>query len=399
LLRQIIYQSTAEAGVSEDKLDAISRASQKNNQAKGITGILLFDNVTFFQVLEGEEPAIYETYELIKKDTRHSEIVLITDQVIHKRDFAKWSMSVNKMDQFQNESKSLQNVFELNNESRIFSIINSFASGRWRRAKRSITELKPIEVDASPLIEFEPQYYESCCFAYQPIVDTVLGRSTSVEALLRKDGNTFPEAFINSKSETAMYLFDLYSKSVAIKQVARHLSSEQALSINLLPGVFTAFSNVADFLYEQVKLNDLQPEQLIVEVTETHVIDNFDLFLHRASKLREKGIRIAIDDFGAGYAGLSLLSQFLPDKIKIDRKLITDIHKDGVKQAIVSGVYEFSFALGIPLIAEGVETIEEFVWLSNLGIQRFQGFLFAKPQLQGIPKISWGRLWPKLDDL
>ena len=94
-------------------------------------------------------------------------------------------------------------------------------------------------------------------------------------------------------------------------------------------------------------------------------------------------------DFGAGYAGLSLLADFSPDKIKLDRKITTGIHESGHRQAITEAVLEFANSMGIPLVVEGVETLAEWLWLQHAGVQRFQGYLFAKPKLNGVNGIAF----------
>ena len=124
-------------------------------------------------------------------------------------------------------------------------------------------------------------------------------------------------------------------------------------------------------------------------MTETEIIKENDAFFEAVERVRSRGIRIAIDDFGAGYAGLSLLADFSPDKIKLDRKITTGIHENGHRQAITEAVLEFANAMGIPLVVEGVETIEEWLWLQHMGVQRFQGFLFAKPCLNGIAEVNF----------
>jgi len=126
-----------------------------------------------------------------------------------------------------------------------------------------------------------------------------------------------------------------------------------------------------------------------VEVTENEVISRLDEFTIAVKQLRAAGISIALDDFGAGFAGLSLLSRFQPDKIKIDRNLITDVHKSGPKQAIIHAILKCCSSLEISVIAEGVEKPEEWMWLEAAGISNFQGFLFARPQLNGIPAVAW----------
>ncbi len=92
-------------------------------------------------------------------------------------------------------------------------------------------------------------------------------------------------------------------------------------------------------------------------------------------------MKLAIDDFGAGYSGLSLLTRFQPDKIKVDAELVRDIHISGTKQAIVASVVRCCEDLGITVVAEGVETPEEWCWLQSVGIRLFQGFLFPDPAL------------------
>lgn len=116
--------------------------------------------------------------------------------------------------------------------------------------------------------------------------------------------------------------------------------------------------------------------------------DSFQ-FLNAIDQIRAAGIRLAIDDFGAGYAGLSLLAEFQPDKLKIDRTIVTRIHENGPRQAIVRSVLDFCNRLGITVVAVGVEALEELRWLHCAGVRCIQGFLVAKPLTQGLPSIDW----------
>ena len=147
--------------------------------------------------------------------------------------------------------------------------------------------------------------------------------------------------------------------------------------------------DAAGFLIEALARKGLSPEQLILEVTEEEAITNLQVFSAQMQKLRAAGIRVSIDDFGAGYAGLSLLSEFQPDQLKIDRLLVRSVHEHGPRQAIVRAVTDFCQALGIEVIAEGVEQLQEFRWLQGVGINSFQGYLFSRPQFQGIGNIRW----------
>ena len=101
---------------------------------------------------------------------------------------------------------------------------------------------------------------------------------------------------------------------------------------------------------------------------------------------------MAVDDFGAGFAGLSLLTRIQPDKIKIDRAIISDVHKSGPKQAIIHAILKCCASLEIGVIAEGIEQPEEWMWLEAAGVTQFQGFLFSKPELNGIGAVAWPEL-------
>ena len=102
---------------------------------------------------------------------------------------------------------------------------------------------------------------------------------------------------------------------------------------------------------------------------------------------RSLGFGTAIDDFGAGYSGLNLLVDYQPDCIKVDRALISDVDRNGPKQAIVKGVVTVCTELGIAPLAEGVETLAEYRWLRGAGIDLFQGHLFARPGFRTLPPV------------
>ena len=128
-------------------------------------------------------------------------------------------------------------------------------------------------------------------------------------------------------------------------------------------------------------------ERIILEATEVEAIGDPAHFAKVVNEYRRAGMKLAIDDFGAGYAGLSLLSEFQPDIVKLDMKLVRGIDSHGPRQAIVRGIAQVCVDLGIDLIAEGVETLDEFVWFDNLGVSLYQGYLFAKPLWEGMPSI------------
>ncbi len=388
MLRQIIYTSKVNPKNEKACLSEISQASAHNNSLRNITGILFFDGKHFFQILEGFSQDVEKTFDRIKNDIRHYEVTIIFDAAIRSRDFPDWNSSMVMTEVSEWEYvKTFCNSAELKSR-KVTSIINSFISGRWNSEKRFTKLSRPV-TNHSKVVNLNERSYGNFSFAYQPIVDSVQGNVSSYEALLRDRDKVFPAKYIESLPAQQKYHFDLHSKEVAISKVAPYLESHQAVSINLLPGAFIDIDSAADFILNQMSINSLEPEQLIIEVTESEIIRDFQRFKAKADALRTKGILIAMDDFGAGYAGLSTLANFPPDKIKLDRNLVFNIQNDGVKQALVSAVVEFSTKLGIIVVAEGVEDKEELRCLANLGIQRFQGYLFAKPCYDCLPFVTW----------
>lgn len=104
---------------------------------------------------------------------------------------------------------------------------------------------------------------------------------------------------------------------------------------------------------------------------------------------KERGFLTAIDDFGAGYAGLGLLAEFQPQLIKLDMNLIRDIDKSASKKSIVGGVIHTCRDMNIDIIGEGIESAEELDFLRSKGISKFQGYYFARPAIEQLPAVSF----------
>jgi EAL domain-containing protein (putative c-di-GMP-specific phosphodiesterase class I) len=133
-------------------------------------------------------------------------------------------------------------------------------------------------------------------------------------------------------------------------------------------------------------------ERIIFEVTEQEQVKDLDHLVGILRAYHKMGFFTAIDDFGAGYAHLNLLADFQPDLIKLDMQLLRGIDGDSVRQVLVESVAQICRKLRIELIAEGVETVEEFATLKEMGIFLFQGYLFAKPEFQALPEVNWPEL-------
>ena len=130
-------------------------------------------------------------------------------------------------------------------------------------------------------------------------------------------------------------------------------------------------------------------DRVILEVTEGEVIADYAHLGRQLNEFRSMGLKVAIDDFGAGYSGLNMLADFQPDQIKIDMNLVRAIERHGPRQPIVRAVVQVCGDLGIDVIAEGVESAVEFAWFAEQGVRLFQGYLFAKPGLECLPQAQF----------
>ena len=229
-----------------------------------------------------------------------------------------------------------------------------------------------------------PSYAPAFSYAFQPIVDTVAREVFSYEALIRGPANEPALRVFEQVPSDLKYQFDQDSRTQAITHAAR-LGLKCNLNLNFLPGSVEFCADAIGNTCKAAADNFLPLERIILEVTEGEVIHDQKHFASLLNEYRGMGIKLAIDDFGAGYSGLNLLAEFQPDQVKIDMNLVRGIEKHGPRQAIVRGIAQVCADLGIDVIAEGVETLKELRWLEDHGIRLFQGYLFAKPAFEEFP--------------
>lgn len=226
-------------------------------------------------------------------------------------------------------------------------------------------------------------------FALQPIVNPSCRRIVSFEALLRGKGGCSPLEILSSTPSEKIYAFDLQSKLTALELAGMILENDESISINLFPGSLITIPDSVCLLLENIFKNNLRPNQVIIEIIENELMSNIEELHSILKNILSAGIGLAIDDFGTGYSRLTLLSKIQPDKLKLDMDLITDIHISGPKQAMVSSLVSYCSDMGISVIAEGVEKVEEWCWLASLGIELFQGYLFSRPHISGVGNVFW----------
>lgn len=226
--------------------------------------------------------------------------------------------------------------------------------------------------------------------AFQPIVDVASKQVFAYEALVRGLEGQGASLVLARVDEHNRYAFDQRCRVRAIELAHRlGMSASVHLSINFLPNAIYRPDVCIRTTLEAAKRVEFPTQRLIFEFTEDQQIAEPARILEIVSAYRAMGFKTAIDDFGAGFAGLTLLAQFQPDIVKLDMGLIRGIDADPVRRAIVGGVIKVCSDLGVAVVAEGVETRDEHQALADLGIRLLQGHAVARPAFEMLPEVIW----------
>ena len=229
---------------------------------------------------------------------------------------------------------------------------------------------------------------ESLWMAYQPIVDVRTRTLYAYESLLRSNEPALPHPGSVLDAAERLERLDVLGRAIRSKSASEVAKSPQ------VPRLFVNL-HVRDLLDPDLVNPDAPlskiAKRVVLEITERSSLEDVRDARTRVAALREMGFRIAVDDMGAGYAGLSSFALLEPEVVKLDMSLIRDVHKNATKSKVVRSMIELSRGMGIEVVAEGVETADERDTLIELGCDLLQGYLFAKPG-KPFPNVDWGDL-------
>jgi len=228
-------------------------------------------------------------------------------------------------------------------------------------------------------------------YAYQPIVDVGARSIYAHEALVRGPAGEGALSVLSQVTEHNRYRFDQACRVKAIKTAAQ-LGMQERLSINFLPNAVYKPEVCIRTTLEAARVHGFPIDHIIFEVTEGERVEDGPWLASILREYQRLGFLTAIDDFGAGYAGLTLLADFTPDLIKLDMALVRGVHASKSRQAITRGIVRICQELGIQVIAEGVETASERDFFLHEGVTLMQGYLFARPVFRAITSaatMSW----------
>jgi EAL domain-containing protein (putative c-di-GMP-specific phosphodiesterase class I) len=224
--------------------------------------------------------------------------------------------------------------------------------------------------------------------AFQPIVDLNQQRVWGYEALVRGPNGESAWSVLSQVTDGIRYRFDQAARVLAIETAGRlYAGRDLKLSINFMPNAVYEPAACIQKSLAAARRVDFPHKNLMFEFTENERMEDPAHVQKIVEAYRAFGFWTALDDFGAGYAGLGLLGRLQPDLIKIDMELLRDIHQSRAKQAIVAGIVGIARELDITVLGEGVESDDELTVLRAAGISLFQGYHFAKPALMALPDV------------
>jgi EAL domain-containing protein (putative c-di-GMP-specific phosphodiesterase class I) len=221
--------------------------------------------------------------------------------------------------------------------------------------------------------------------AFQPIVCWSEKRVHAYEALVRTNEPSL------SRPD---HLFNAAEQLHRVQELGRTIRrSVAAAAVNAPPDVHLFVNLHASDLTDDELFDASAPlaqfaERIVFEITERASLEKMKDIQERMAALRARGYRIAVDDLGAGYAGLSSLANLQPEVVKLDMSLVRNVDQQPIKQRLVASLQTLGGPLGIRVIAEGVETVAERDTLVNIGCDLFQGYLFARPG-RPFPNVNW----------
>lgn len=241
------------------------------------------------------------------------------------------------------------------------------------RAKSDVSEVPAFSMAFQPILHLE----EKRIFAYESLVRSPLGEAahTIMDRVPPEESYRFDKA--------------CRSRGVALAtKLGLPAMDSVALAVNVDPVAATRLESHLDQTCAEAEAAGIPLNRLIFELIEHSEVFDPEGLREVVKGYQQKGIRIAMDDFGAGYSGLSLLATLQPDIVKLDMGLASKITTSHTAAVVLKATTHACRELGVEVIAEGVEDVDTMKALMDLGVFLQQGFLFARPMLEGLPEVN-----------
>ncbi len=400
-LMHLIYSSAATQHFGRDELVELLDRARTTNSKLDISGMLLYIDGSFLQVLEGAPDQVDALFSHIAKDSRHTTVVTIIREPIAKRTFSDWSMGfadvstddLNAIDGL-NDFFTGEACFTGLGAGRTKKLLNAFKSGRWRSrieginppatpsvAREREPSAPPTPDPAPPELALDIENL-AVSFAFQPIVDVANQQISSYEAIVKTDSGGSAEEFLSphmAGPNSGLLQRELQHRAIAL---AAKLGLNTGLTLKYSASGIEEADQLMSETLEIGERYGFTGNQITLEIDQDQLTGDTSWFAAVIQKQRGLGLRFSIDHFGDGRSGLSLIDAYQPDSVALNRNLVTGIESHGARQAIVRGVIQTCDDLGIDLIAKHVETEAEIAWFRYEGVELFQGTIIAPPTFE-----------------
>ena len=385
-LIHIIYSSAAKTPFGPEELLALLGSARSKNTSLNISGMLLHIEGSFLQVIEGQEGDIDALFETISQDPRHGNIVTIVRESIPRRAFSDWSMGFADISREDLEQASGWNDFMSNPEAvralvpgRAQKLLTAFKDGRWRSKAPRTTQMAPVAAPKAPAAS----PLDGVGVAFQPIISASQRSVISYEALTW-DIRTQREMTTADQGSEVLGAIEEDARKRAML-ISNQPGADFGININVRPINTEDAVTKMQSIIDQAKAQNLLNRSITLELNQDYLNSDLNSIITIVQDCKENGLKICLDDFGAGRSGLNQMEMSQPNSIALNAQLVRDIDKNGTKQAIIRGLVQTCDDLGIDIIAKHVETPSEFDWLVSEGIDLFQGGLFGNPKLDEFP--------------
>jgi EAL domain-containing protein (putative c-di-GMP-specific phosphodiesterase class I) len=229
---------------------------------------------------------------------------------------------------------------------------------------------------------------EELTLAYQPIFDLATGEIEGYEALSRWEhsslGTIAPGTFIPLAEDCGLivplgrWVLQQACSDAAALERAQPEARPRCMSVNLSPCQLKR-PEIVDEVRDALRSSGLEPSRLVLEITESRMIDDVGVASERLTELRDLGVLVAVDDFGVGYSSLNYIRQLPIDILKVDKRFIADVDSEDDQSTLTAAIIDLVRAMNLRSVAEGVERPEQNERLQQLGFDCAQGFLLGRP--------------------
>ncbi|MDQ0216340.1 EAL domain-containing protein (putative c-di-GMP-specific phosphodiesterase class I) [Oikeobacillus pervagus] len=225
--------------------------------------------------------------------------------------------------------------------------------------------------------------------AFQPILSLEEGSTVGFEILNRPEQTDFfptTDVFYDYVGQSGnVFITECFLRNLSLERFSEKkqnykMEIQPLVFLNIQPQALTDPSYQSGITLELLVKHNLSPNQVVLELTERESVANYVQFEKIIDHYRKQGFRIAVDDAGTGYNSLQTLIYLKPEFIKLDKSLIRNVHQKLEQQHLVELLLEFAFQSGTKIIAEGIETESELLFLKKLGVHYGQGYLLGKPK-------------------